>query len=165
MNVPAFIRTSNGCVIVFLAWQKIAGHALCFKISFSLSSLKVLVSLLAGNKAKILRKTNISYPLIRVCIKGKKLSLCGKFSVLCFLETPVLRFALLPYYWRLVLSPGNVGHFAFSRVFFSSQGESKTPATSETELFVTFVNKWKLLAHVTWCFIQDITEVLYTFLS
>ena len=25
----------------------------------------------------------------------------GNFGVLCFLETPVLRFALLPYYWRI----------------------------------------------------------------
>ena len=36
-----------------------------------------------------------------VCISGgKKCSLFGKFGVLCFLETPVLRFALLTYYRR-----------------------------------------------------------------
>ena len=29
---------------------------------------------------------------------GKKYSFFGKFDVLCFLETPVLRFAILPYY-------------------------------------------------------------------
>ena len=29
---------------------------------------------------------------------GKKCSFFGKFSVLCFLETLVLRFGLLPYY-------------------------------------------------------------------
>ena len=29
-----------------------------------------------------------------------KCSFFGKFCVLCFLETPVLRFALLPYYRR-----------------------------------------------------------------
>ena len=29
---------------------------------------------------------------------GKKCVFFGKFDVLCFLETPVLRFALLPYY-------------------------------------------------------------------
>ena len=28
---------------------------------------------------------------------GKKCSFFGKFGVLCFLETPILRFALLPY--------------------------------------------------------------------
>ena len=57
------------------------------------------------NKArKIFRKTNISYPLIltRTCAHqgGKKCSFFGKFGVLCFPETPILRFALLPYYRR-----------------------------------------------------------------
>ena len=34
-----------------------------------------------------------------VCVTGgKKCSFFGKSGVLCFLETPVLRFALLPYY-------------------------------------------------------------------
>ena len=33
-----------------------------------------------------------------VCVSGgKKCSFFGKFGVLCFLETPVLKFALLPY--------------------------------------------------------------------
>ena len=37
-----------------------------------------------------------------VCVSGgKKCSLFGKFGVLCFLETPVLRFSLLPYYRRI----------------------------------------------------------------
>ena len=36
-----------------------------------------------------------------VCVSGgKNCSFFGKFGVLSFLETPVLRFALLPYYWR-----------------------------------------------------------------
>ena len=36
-----------------------------------------------------------------VCVSGgKKCSFFGKFGVLCFLETPVFRFALLPYYRR-----------------------------------------------------------------
>ena len=47
------------------------------------------------NKARqIFRKTNISYPLIQTR------TFFGKFGVPCFLETPVLRFALLPYYRR-----------------------------------------------------------------
>ena len=67
------------------------------------------------NKAsQIFRKTNISYPLIRkhflppdthtyVCVLGgKKCSFFGKFSVLCFLETPVLRLARSPYYQRIM---------------------------------------------------------------
>ena len=34
-----------------------------------------------------------------VCVsEGKKCLFFVKFGVLCFLETPVLRFALLPYY-------------------------------------------------------------------
>ena len=55
------------------------------------------------NKAsQIFRKTNISYPLI-VCVSGgKKCSFFGKFGVLCFLETPVLRFTLSPYYQQIV---------------------------------------------------------------
>ena len=38
-------------------------------------------------------------PLTRVCVSGgKKCSFFGKFCVLGFPETPVLRFALSPYY-------------------------------------------------------------------
>ena len=62
--------------------------------------------MLQENKArKIFRKTNISYPLIRTracTYRGKEYSLFGKFGVLCFLVTPVLRFALLPYCRRFV---------------------------------------------------------------
>ena len=55
------------------------------------------------------KKKNISYSLIRrrtytqtyVCVSGsKKCLFFGKFGEFCFLETPVLRFALLPYYRR-----------------------------------------------------------------
>ena len=71
---------------------------------------------LIGNKAKgrnlktgvtrkkstqIFRKTDFPYPLIRTrtCVyQGVRNVRFGKFSVLCFLVTPVLRFALLPYY-------------------------------------------------------------------
>ena len=35
-----------------------------------------------------------------VCVPGGKCSIFEKFSVLCFLETPVLRFTLLPYCQR-----------------------------------------------------------------
>ena len=34
--------------------------------------------------------------------EGKKCSFFEKFGVLCFLETPVLRFALLPYYRQVI---------------------------------------------------------------
>ena len=43
-------------------------------------------------------KTNISY-----ASGSKKCSFSGKFDLLCFLETPVLIFALLPYYRRVIL--------------------------------------------------------------
>ena len=52
-----------------------------------------------GNKAKarqIFRKTNISYPLC-VYREVRNARFFGKFGVLCFLVTPVLRFAFLPY--------------------------------------------------------------------
>ena len=57
------------------------------------------------NKAcQIFRKTNISHPVIlpRTCrYQGvRNIHFPGKFSVLCFLETPVLIFALLLYYRR-----------------------------------------------------------------
>ena len=53
---------------------------------------------------QIFRKTNISYPMIctRTCAyQGvRKVCFFRKFAVLCFLETPVLRFAFLSYYRR-----------------------------------------------------------------
>ena len=40
-------------------------------------------------------------PDTHTCVSGgKKCLFFGNFGVLCFLETPVLRFALLPYYRR-----------------------------------------------------------------
>ena len=38
------------------------------------------------------------------------------------------------------LITGHLRHFAFSRVFFSSEGKSKTPVTFKMELFVTLAN-------------------------
>ena len=38
---------------------------------------------------------------LTLCVSaGKKCLFFGNFGVLCFLETPVLRFALFPYYRR-----------------------------------------------------------------
>ena len=54
------------------------------------------------NKAsQIFRKTNISYPPdMHIYVSGgKKCSFFRKFGVLFFVETSVLRFALLTYYW------------------------------------------------------------------
>ena len=50
------------------------------------------------------RKTKISYTLIRTRMYAyqevRNVCCSGNFGMLCFLETPVLRFALLPYYRR-----------------------------------------------------------------
>ena len=51
-----------------------------------------------SEKRTFLAPFNISY--VRVLSGGKKCSFFGKFVVLCFFETPILRFALLPYYQR-----------------------------------------------------------------
>ena len=79
---------------------------------------KIHISNFVGNKAKgqiskrvfqenkarqNFRKINISYPLIRTP-GGKKCLFFGNFGVLCFLEIPALRFALLPYYRRFETS-------------------------------------------------------------
>ena len=45
--------------------------------------------------------TRYTYILVRI-MGGKKCPFFGKCGLLCFLETPVLRFALLPYYRRPV---------------------------------------------------------------
>ena len=39
-----------------------------------------------------------------VCLSVGKCSFFGKFDVLCFLETLVLRFALLPYYRQIMIN-------------------------------------------------------------
>ena len=41
-------------------------------------------------------------------------------------------------------------HFAFSRISFSSEGEYKTAATYDMELFVALANVWKPFAQETW---------------
>ena len=48
-----------------------------------------------------------------VCVSGgKNCLLFGNFGVLCFLETPVLRFALLPFYRRSVLQEEEINLFS-----------------------------------------------------
>ena len=61
---------------------------------------RILKRVFQENKARqVFRKTNI-YPQIRTRTGVEKCLFLGKFGELCFLETPVLRFALLPYYRR-----------------------------------------------------------------
>ena len=75
---------------------------------------RILKRVFQENKAsQIFRKTNISH--VRVYIRGLECSFCGKFGVLCLLETPALRLALLPYYQRHNLFP------IMDTLFFQSQ--------------------------------------------
>ena len=54
-----------------------------------------------------------------VCVSGgKKCSFFGKFGVLCFLETPVLRFTLLPYYRRFVILTFHSGEKVLSILIY-----------------------------------------------
>ena len=54
------------------------------------------------NLTKFSKKTNISYAQVRVPIRrDKKCSFSGKFGVLCFFVTSVLRLALSPYHRRI----------------------------------------------------------------
>ena len=53
--------------------------------------------------AKFPEKQTFLTPRYMCVSEGKKCSFFEKFEVLCFRETPVLRFALLPYYRRLSL--------------------------------------------------------------
>ena len=48
--------------------------------------------------AKFFEKGTFLTPWYPHVLEGKKCSFFGKFGVLCFLETPVLRFSVLPYY-------------------------------------------------------------------
>ena len=99
--------------------------------------------------------------------RGKKYSFFGKTGMLCFLETPVLRFALLPYYrhfvaqsWTLMLQK------VFSLLKFS-------PALFEKiQAFVWLVfqkeNKWiflkKTFVFLKTCWFPPGCDVSYTWL-
>ena len=54
-----------------------------------------------------------------MCVSGgRKCSFFGKFGVLCFLETPVVMFALLPYYWRNIKVWRNAGEVLSKKYFY-----------------------------------------------
>ena len=76
-----------------------------FQIVGNVAKGRISKRVLEENRAcQISRKRNISYPLIHThtcAYRGiKNVRFFGKFGVLCFLETSILRFALLPYYPR-----------------------------------------------------------------
>ena len=60
---------------------------------------RLFKQVLQENKARqIFQKTNIFHPLIRT----QRVRFSENFGALCFLVTPVLRFALLPEYRRFI---------------------------------------------------------------
>ena len=91
-------------------------------------------------------KTNIFYPLIRTRTYayqgGKKCSFFGKLGVLCFLETPVLRFVLLPYYPILSLRSRESFYLTETPTYRSLvfRFNSELSQASKLELFVKTVN-------------------------
>ena len=109
--------SENGC------FRKIK-HAKCSEKQTFLTPWYAHVRSFRENEARqIFQKNNISYPWyahVRAFQEnkarqifgvsgGKKSSFFGKFAVLCFLETLVLRFALfeiclLPYYGRIIIT-------------------------------------------------------------
>ena len=98
-------------LLLFLSYPK------CFCWKLKLRFLWCLTSLVIRQKGEpqngCLKKTNLVKfsenehflppdTHTHVCVSGgKKCLFFGKFGVLCFLETTVLRFVLLPYYRRL----------------------------------------------------------------
>ena len=79
---------------------------------------------------QIFRKTNISYPLIR---KRTSILLFEKFGVLCFPETLILRFSLLPYYRQngrtkcnLNYGPSNLGKILMLNPITTDLGAEET---------------------------------------
>ena len=78
-----------------------------FEIVGNKAEMRIAKRMFQENKAhQVFRKTNIFYPLIRLRTCAYQGAINVRFSenlcVLCFLETPVLRFALLLYYRRNV---------------------------------------------------------------
>ena len=88
---------------------------------------------------QIFRKTNILFFIS----SGKKCLFFRKFGVPCFLETPVLRFALLPHYRRLVVKIWNgycvksVRIRSFSDPYQSKCGKIRTRKILNTDFFHT----------------------------
>ena len=95
-----------------------------------------------GNERKKARKTNISdeqisisYPLIYT-----PSTFFGKFGVLCFLVTSVLKFAFLPYYRRIVI-------FCFSWVCFLS---TLLPISNHILFKLVIKKLWKEISKLLW---------------
>ena len=66
------------------------------------SNKKTKQSKLHSRSLRSLHARSLHYTHVRVCIRDKKCSFNGKFGLLCFLVTFVLRFALVPNHRRCV---------------------------------------------------------------
>ena len=93
--------------------QKSESHNGCFKKTKHAEILEKLTFL------------NPWYAHVCVPIRGKKYSFLGKFGVLCFLETPVLRFSILPYYRRVMYRTPKVIRKLSIRVIFDNSRNSR----------------------------------------
>ena len=102
---------------------------------------------------------------------GKKCSFFGKFDVLCFLENPVLRFALLPYYQQIKkISWGSRYESANSQreicpkaefswsAFFCIQSEYRKYGTEKTPHLDTFHAVILKGMHFYWEIMNNITN-------
>ena len=85
---------------------------------------QILKRVFQENKTRqIFRETIISYLPIRT----HKCLIFGKFDVLCFLEPPVLRFALLPYYRHNDISANVLHHNQSLTIFVKKASDNTTP--------------------------------------
>ena len=82
-----------------------------------------------------------------VCVSGgKKCSFFGKFGVLCFLITSVLRFAILQYYRRILLFKNMTQLFTFASSLFSAYLSATLFNNEPLHSFAVF---WNLLINLS----------------
>ena len=87
-----------------------------------------------------------------VCVSGgKKCSLVGKFGVLCFLETPVLRFALLPL--SLCDNPLSANPTKWSKTLKQFVAKGLSSAQLSKMLLFWLDNLYDLIKSLTYLFI------------
>ena len=85
----------------------------------------------------------ITYRKMCVCVSGvKKCSFFGKFSVLCFLITSVLRLSLLPYCRRIEVLLISDHAEADTKLIFHTgmSNEAKVVAAKDTEVFLILIH-------------------------
>ena len=87
------------------------------------------------------------YAQVHVRIRGKKCSFFGKFGVLYFLVTPVLRFTLLPYYRRIILYFAGNSFINFS-LYRNFQTYLKLWLVEISDIFFARISKiWQIITY------------------